>query len=272
VSSREVTGVEPQGPAATNATGATGALGALDALDRIEDGLVARFRRHPVLVGLARLRDEELTAILLQRRFVSLAFTPAYDLAIDLLQDAASLRIARVILREEYPDGSGHTRSHREDLKDDLLRLGVTRRALVESAPTATTRRAIGDTFALIADAGRRDDADLRLVTLLRFWGEILVSVEYAHMWERMAPLLTGGDENRSRFYYPHLVHDAKAHPLANVSLLSSTHSDRLATRLHELLARAPSTAAFEEVEEQALHLKESFYDQFLPLLPGGGG
>ncbi|MGW0609953.1 hypothetical protein [Streptomyces sp. NPDC002788] len=236
-------------------------------LDAFEDALIDRFRQHPVLANAGRLADTDFAALLLQRRFVSLAFTPSYDLAIDLLSDEAGLRIARAILREEYPDGRGHTRSHREDMKDDLLQLGVSRAELVASRPTGATRRAIEDAFALIADAGGHDDADLRLLTFLRFWGEVLVSVEYECLWQRMAPVLAGDGGNRSRFYYPHYVHDAKAHPLTAVSLLSATHSDRLATRISELLARHGSADAFRETEERALHLKDAFYDQFLPAL-----
>ncbi|GAA2245481.1 MULTISPECIES: hypothetical protein [Streptomyces] len=237
-------------------------------LDVFEDGLIERFRQHPVLAGTGRLAQDDFAALLLQRRFVSLAFTPSYDLAIDLLTDEAGLRIARAILREEYPDGRGHTRSHREDMKEDLLQLGITREELVASRPTEATRRAVEDAFALIADAGSHADADLRLLTFLRFWGEVLVSVEYEHLWRRMEPVLAGEDgRNRSRFYYPHYVHDAKAHPLTTVSLLSATHSDRLATRISDLLARQGGAEAFRETEERALHLKTAFYDQFIPAL-----
>ncbi|MDJ0347110.1 hypothetical protein QMK19_38555 [Streptomyces sp. H10-C2] len=236
-------------------------------LDEFEDTLIERFKEHPVLANITRLPDEDFAAVLLQRRFVSLAFTPSYDLAIDLLSDEAGLRIARIILREEYPDSHGHTRSHREDMTEDLRRLGVSRAALVGTRPTAATKRAINDTLELIADAGGHDNADLRLLTILRFWGEVLVSVEYGRLWERMEPLLTRDGENRSRFYYPHHVHDAKTHSLATVSCLSGTHSDRLATRVTELLAREESTDCFKELEERALQLKVSFYDQFLPAL-----
>ncbi|MEO3766458.1 hypothetical protein [Streptomyces sp. B8F3] len=234
-------------------------------LDEFEDALIERFRDHPVLAHATLLPDDDFAAILLQRRFVSLAFTPAYDLAIDLLQDEAGRRIARVILREEYPDGSGHAPSHREDMVADLLRLGVSRRVLVGTGPTAATKKIIGDTFELIADAGRHEDSDLRLLTLLRFWGEVLVSVEYGRLWPRMEPLLTHEGENRSRFYHPHHVHDAKTHPLSAVSLLSGSHADRLAARLGELLSRETSTEVFRAVEERALQLKLGFYDQFRP-------
>ncbi|MFD9412394.1 hypothetical protein ACFWBN_36050 [Streptomyces sp. NPDC059989] len=238
-------------------------------LDRFEDELIERFKEHPVLANVGLLPDEDFAAVLLQRRFLSLAFTPAYDLAIDLLRDEVGVRIARVILREEYPDGQGYTPSHREDMKEDILRLGVSREALVRTRPTAATRQAIDATFDLIADAGAHDDADLRLLTILRFWGEILVSVEYGRLWGRMEAVMPREGENRSRFYYPHHVHDEKRSPLTTVSLLSPTHPDRLARRLSELLAGGASDDCFREVEERSLQLKAGFYDQFLPALEG---
>ncbi len=245
------------------------ALRGIEALDAFEDDLIARYRGHRVLADTTRLSDADLKRILLQRRFVSLAFTPAYDLAIDLLRDKEALRIARVILREEYPGGTGSTRSHREDMIEDMLQLGITRAELVASRPTAATLEAVAAAFTLIAEAGEHEDADLRLLTILRFWGEILVSTEYVQLWPRIGPLLTENGRNRSRFYYPHLLHDAKAHPLATVSLRSTTHADKLAHRLHSLLTCAEpgaAAAAFRAEEERSLAVKTRFYDQFLPV------
>jgi hypothetical protein len=245
----------------------------LEALDRFEDGLVTGLDAHPVLTALSDLAADDFHEVLLQRRFVSLAFTPVYDLAIDLLGDEPARRVARAILREEYPDDSGHTPSHREDLKHDMLQLGVDPRALIERRRTPATWKAIERTFDLVADLGGADGeglTDLRLVTFLRFWGEVLVSVEYDHMWRRIGPILTGDGPNRSRFYHLHYVHDAKNRPLPNVSLLAGGHSDRLAARQVELLAAAdPALAAdaFRQVERSAVALKLSFYDQFRPAL-----
>lgn len=237
-------------------------------LDRFEDELIEQYEQHPVLANITQLSDEDFAAILLQRRFLSLAFTPAYDLAIDLLRDEEGLRIARVILREEYPDSHG-MRSHREDMTADMYRLGVSREALVHTRPTPATKRAIDATFDLIADAGTHDDADLRVLTILRFWGEILVSVEYGRLWPRMAPLLTQDGENLSRFYYPHHSHDAKGGSLATANLLAVTHPDRLATRVSVFLKNGGERAAdsFREVERRSLQIKVAFYDQFRPAL-----
>ncbi|WP_199548237.1 hypothetical protein [Streptomyces sp. N35] len=238
----------------------------LEALDAFEDGLIAQYKAHPVLADTARLPDAAFAQLLLQRRFLSLAFTPAYDLAIDLLDDKEGLRIARTILREEYPDGTGNTRSHREDMIEDMLQLGLTRAELIASRPTAATLAAISDTFTLMADAGGRPDSDLRLLTILRFWGEILVSTEYTQLWPRMSPALVRDGVHRSHFYYPHLLHDGKAHPLSTVSLLATTHADKLARRLHTLLTStepAAAAEAFRAEEQRSLEVKVNFYDQF---------
>ncbi|MGW7453589.1 hypothetical protein [Streptomyces sp. NPDC054787] len=235
-------------------------------LDLFEDELIAQYRRHPVLANIALLPDEDFAAILLQRRFLSLAFTPAYDLAIDLLRDEEGLRIARVILREEYPGSDGDRRSHREDMTADMYRLGVSREALVHTRPTPATKRVIDATFDLIADAGTHEDSDLRVLSILRFWGEILVSVEYGRLWERMEPVLT---QDGSRFYYLHHLHDAKGEALATADLLATGHADRLATRVARFLGDGGEGAAdsFREVERRSLQIKVDFYDQFLPAL-----
>ena len=239
----------------------------MDDLNAFEDRLIEQFREPPVLADLGTLSDAGFAALLLQRRFISLAFTPAYDLAIDLLTDDVVIRIARLILREEYPDNRGYTPSHREDMRDDMFALGITRQQFAQTRPTPETVDAIASTMNLIADAGAHEHADLRLLTILRFWGEVLVSVEYGQMWRRMRQHLVVYGVNRSRFYYPHHIHDAKAHPVASTSPLASTHSDRLGIRLGEMLTSAEHHASFMEVEEQILRLKTRFLDQFQPIL-----
>lgn len=238
-------------------------------LDGFEDDLIERFRQHAVLRALDGLSEADFHAILLQRRFVSLAFTTAYDLAIDLLTDERAIRIARTIIREEYPDDKdpGRTPSHREEMRDDILRLGVSRDDLVRSRPSAATVDVIARTMSLIADAGASAHPDVELVTALRFWGEVLVSVEYSELWRRMKSLPTVDDGSRSSFYHPHLVHDAKSRPLRHASQLSLTHPDQLATRLVDLIDSSAAEESFRRTETAILAIKSGFYDQFLPML-----
>jgi hypothetical protein len=228
-------------------------------LDEFEDKLITRFRGHPVLTGVSHLVAAEFHAVLLQRRFLSLAFTPAYDLAIDMISDERSVRIARAILREEYPGEDGRTPSHREEMKEDMLRLGVSRDDLVRSRPSARTVGTIMSTLELISDVGGGEHPDTGLITILRFWGEVLVSVEYEQLWQRIGPLL--GD--RSTFYLPHKVHDAKVRPLAQASPLASTHSDQLGMRLWQVLGTPGEREVFRRTEEEIVDLKLGFYDQF---------
>lgn len=247
----------------------------MNKLDDFENDLIDRFRKHPVLMGVAALPEDDFAAILLQRRFVSLlGFTPAYDLAIDLLQDEQGIRIARTILREEYPDykGNGRTPSHREDMKDDLLRLGISRDQLIASRPTPATSNTITATFELMTRSAQDEHADLRLLTVLRFWGEVLVSVEYGELWHRMQHHLTVDGENYSRFYYPHHRHDAKRHPIGTGSMLSTTHADKLDIRLAKLLVSDEAKESFRQAEEECFQLKMEFYDQFTPKLDGSDG
>ncbi|OLF12055.1 hypothetical protein BLA60_08500 [Actinophytocola xinjiangensis] len=228
-------------------------------LDEFEDEQIARFRDHPVLRRVDRLTDVEFHEVVLQRRFLSLAFTPAYDLAIDLLSDQQTLRVARAILREEYPDEDGRTPSHREEMTEDILRLGVRREDLVRSRPSPCTVETITRTLELIAVAGAGEYPDTGLITILRFWGEVLVSVEYEQLWRRIGPLL--GD--RSTFYLPHKVHDAKIRPLAEASPLASTHSDQLGLRLWQRLDSPEEQKVFRRTEEAVVDVKAGFYDQF---------
>ncbi|WP_410660053.1 hypothetical protein [Amycolatopsis sp. lyj-112] len=230
-------------------------------LDEFEDDLIARFRDHPALRGLTDLPQRDLQKILLQRRFLSLAFTMAYDLAIDLLTDEQSIRIARVIVREEYPDNRtpGSTPSHREDMMADILGLGVSREDLVRSRKSLATSACVDTTMELISLAGEAKHADVELLTILRFWGEVLVSVEYGELWRRIGPVLG----EKSVFYYPHHVHDAKSRPLAAASPLSLTHSDQLGMRLVQLIDSSEARQRFRETEEAVVAIKTAFYDQF---------
>jgi hypothetical protein len=170
----------------------------------------------------------------------------------------------REILREEYPDASGGTPSHREDLVCDLLALGATREQILASRPTPVTAGVIAETLELMLDAAAAD-GDVRVLTLLRFWGEVLVSVEYGEFWRRMeGPFRAWGVA--SRFYRPHHQHDG-CEPLATASESESeslaTHSGRLGGCLVRLLASDGDAQEFARTEQAVLAARMRFYDQF---------
>ncbi len=228
--------------------------------DASEARLLARFTAHELFASVEQREQDELLEVLLQRRFLSLLFPVVYDIGIDGLADAASIKLVREILREEYPDPSGNTTSHREDLMSDLLALGATRAQVLAARPTATTTSVIEETLALMLDAAATG-GDVAVLTILRFWGEVLVSVEYGELWRRMHSGF-GGGAARSRFYHPHHHHDGRE-PLSTASDSSTTHSGRLGACLTRLLQDDGAIDRFARIEEQLLAARMRFYDQF---------
>lgn len=233
--------------------------------DVIEEELLARLGGHPVLREIDALSEQRFVEMLLQRRFISLVFPVIYDMGIDALAEADGLKLVRQILREEYPDESGDEPSHREDLVADLITLGITRGQVLASRPTSVTASVLADTLDQMADA-TTDPTGVKVWTMLRFWGEVVVSVEYGEYWKRMkAAFATAGRE--SRFYYPHHSHDG-SEPLACASVEKiddpdATHSCRMGGCLKRLLDATGAEDRFAEVEARVLELRLRFYDQF---------
>ncbi len=101
--------------------------------DSTERGFVDRLLSHPVLCQMDSLPEGLFLEVLLQRRFISLIFPVVYDVGIDALGDDAAIRLVRQIVREEYPDASGRTPSHREELVHDLVSLGASKGASINN-------------------------------------------------------------------------------------------------------------------------------------------
>jgi hypothetical protein len=225
--------------------------------------LLVRFTGHGLLRDIERLDQGAFLEILLQRRFLSLLFPVVYDVGIDGLTDVTAIELVREILREEYPGPSGSKPSHREDLVYDLLVLGATRSQVLASRPSAVTVSVIEETLALMLEAAAAD-SDIPVLTMLRFWGEVIVSVEYGEFWRRMKGQFDAAGVS-SRFYQPHHDHDGRE-PLATASQSSSTHSGRVGACLARLLDDDRGAKLFVRTEEQVLAARMRFYDQFAAL------
>ena len=239
------------------------AVKSLTDLDCYEDALIQRFQQHPCLHDLAILSPTDMCALLLQRRFLSLAFTPVYDMAIDGLTDPKAKQSARRILREEYPGERGTVPSHREDLVSDLLQVGLTRHQIMNAVPSDTTLTTLQRTFALFAGDPDAPNYQIKLLTLLRFWGEVLIAAEYQMLWPRLESMgLQKSGTHSSLFYHPHFIHDAKRKPLTQRSLVGSTHSDLLAVSLQILLDSEEAFQYCAEIETEIMTIKTGFYDQ----------
>jgi hypothetical protein len=224
-------------------------------VDRTEQRLLARFTAHRVLRQADALSHAQLLELLLQRRFISLIFTPVYDMAIDALSMPAALDVAREIVREEYPAGRP---SHREDLVADLLALGATKDQILGCRPTPATTATLIETLELMGEAAADGD-DVRVLGMLRFWGEVVVAVEYGLFWSAIAPHFSAA-QRPSHFYHAHYAHDGRE-PLATASL--NTHSGRLGVCLRELLIGPSSAASLSNVQARVVESRLRFYDQF---------
>jgi hypothetical protein len=230
--------------------------------DRAEAELLARFTGHELFATIEDLDRDAWLEVLLQRRFLSLLFPVVYDIAIDGLAGETAIRLVREILREEYPDASGATPSHREDLVADLLALGATREQIMDARPTDVTAGVVAQTLTLMLDAAAAP-GDVTVLTVLRFWGEVLVSVEYGEFWRRMGRDFEAAGV-ASRFYHPHHHHDGRE-PLAVASRTSSTHSGRLGACLARLLESDDAAAErFDRAERAVLAARMRFYGQFV--------
>jgi hypothetical protein len=234
----------------------TGVLAPILEADRAEKRLLSRLIDHPVLEHADALAPGRLIDVLLQRRFVSMIFTPVYDMGIDALTTQAALDVAREIVREEYPVDRP---SHREELVTDLIALGATKDQILACRPTPSTTSTLIETLELMGEAASDVD-EVRVLGMLRFWGEVVVAVEYGQFWTAMAQhFATAG--RPSRFYQAHYSHDGRE-PLATAS--SKTHSGRLGICLRELLTSPAEANAVSELEARIVDSRLRFYDQFV--------
>lgn len=233
---------------------------------------IACLRAHPVLANVAALSWDDLLALLLQRRFLSLSIVNVYEFVIDALESEAIKATVRLILHEEYPRNTRGVplASHRELLLRDLLHLGASREQILgtrESAETQAVR--LASLEALQSCLGNLH-SDLALIAFLRFWAEVLVSVEYECLWPRLSERLAHGpavEGVRSEFFYYHMIHDRRQSDIGGEQLLGGlTHSQELARHMAELIDSKEALQIAINQVQQAWELKDRFYRQFLPL------
>lgn len=202
----------------------------------------------PALSEAELLTDQEFFDLLIQRRFVSLAFTPFYDALIDALDDRATLLVCRHVLREEYPGKGGNTPSHRELLVTDLIALGVDRRQLRTARPSPATAQAIIDSFELVPAASREAHSGIAVTTTAACYAESLVAAEYRALKPRLEKQLRIED---TVFYGPHLLHD-------------DGHAKRLLDQVRIAMIKKPGQMdTFDAAVERCLRVKVDFYNQF---------
>ena len=83
--------------------------------------------------------------------------------------------------------------------------------------------------------------SDLALIAFLRFWAEVLVSVEYECLWPRLSERLAHGPAAagvRSEFFSFHMIHDRRQSDIGSEELLGGlTHAQELARHMAQLIS-----------------------------------
>lgn len=243
----------------------------LELLNSHERLRIQEFRCHRMLASLAVLSWPQLLAILLQRRHLSLAIVNVYEAVIDGLEDEGIKASVRLILHEEYPRNTRGVPlpSHRELLFQDLLNLGATREQILTTPESPTTQAVRLDSLQQLACCLGQPQGQLALISFLRFWAEVLVSVEYACLWPRLAERLGSGSSTgpqaKSEFFYFHMIHDSRQSDIGEERLLGGhSHAQTLARHLSQLIRTDEDLRQAMGQVDQACALKCRFYDQFL--------
>ena len=240
-------------------------------LDEIELANIDKLKEHPVIQNISELDTDQFYDVLLQRRFVSHAITNLYDFAIDSNINTDCKLILRRIQREEYPDPTSYESyppSHREDLVHDLQLIGISLDQILQSRPSKTTKACVDFMLNKMLDYGSENSA-IKTITFIRFAGEVIVAEEYKALWSRIAKILMDSGynpKNVSRFFWPHIIHDARSSFSAEM-MKSKTHSSYLGFFLSRLINSDSDLSLFRSAENDALRLKRFFYDQFIPKL-----
>lgn len=241
-------------------------------MDDIELANIQKLQDNLVIKNIHSLSPAQFSELLLQRRFLSLAITNLYDLAIDSNIGKDCKSILRRIQREEYPDPTSKEQfppSHREDLVFDLQQLGITLQEILQSRPSKQTKACIDSMINKMLDYGSENSA-IKTITFIRFSGEVLVSEEYKCLWSRIADVLESLGHNNpkltSRFFWPHIIHDARCSFTVEMRK-SKTHSSYLGVVLSRLVNNHSDLSLFKAAEQDALRLKCFFYNQFVPMI-----
>lgn len=244
----------------------------VDTINNFERSLIDRFQYHPLFCQLQQLEWDDFLTILIQRRFLSLSIVNIYEFVIDGITDDEIKRTVRGILNEEYPRNTKGIPlpSHRELLFHDLIHLGVSRERILTTPETAATHLVRAECDRLLITCLNAEYSQVGLVTFLRFWAEVLVSIEYACLWTRISERLSDGrsaDRIRSEFYYFHKIHDSRSSDIGEESILGGlTHSQELAIHLHKLISSEPILHYCMDIENAVYQLKYQFYNQFIDI------
>ncbi|MCG9890672.1 MAG: iron-containing redox enzyme family protein [Thermosynechococcaceae cyanobacterium MS004] len=242
----------------------------IEALNTFEVSLITKFKSHLFFSNIDSIVWQDFLNVLIQRRFLSLSIVNLYEFVIDALTDEQIKRTVREILSEEFPRNTKGVPlpSHRELLFQDLRNLGATSEMILTTPETLVTKSVRDESYQYMVSCLGKEYCQVGLVAFLRFWAEVLVSVEYSCLWQQISLRLSNEKSPhkiRSEFYYFHMVHDSRNSDIGQESILGGlTHSQELAIHLKQLIVSEEALAYCLNLQEHAYQLKCQFYDQFI--------
>lgn len=192
---------------------------------------------------------EVLIGVLKQRRLLSLdLFIWTLDRMICALECDQAREVAMGILREEYAQAN-----HRYAFFLELRRLNVSRRVLIESRPTETTRSVMDQIVAMVHDL--EAGGDLQRLIFLRFFAERLPGHEFSFLCKRLeqVELLSRAE---SRFLHPHYQFDITGEG-------GASHADQYLESITLLLDGADALAKATTILNRSVEIRCDFYRQF---------
>ena len=145
----------------------------IETLNDYEIDLITEFRSHPLFKQIDEISWQNLLAILIQRRFLSLSIVNLYEFVIDALADVQIKQTVRGILNEEFPRNTKGIplSSHRELLFQDLLNLGATSEMILITSETPTTQNVRNESYQRLVSCLGEKHCQVGLVAFLRFLG-----------------------------------------------------------------------------------------------------
>jgi uncharacterized membrane protein YheB (UPF0754 family) len=242
----------------------------LDRFNKTEIKLIESFKSHTVFKNINDLKWNDFLSILIQRRFISKSIINIYEEAIDLLSDKEVKKVARSLVKEEFPRNSkgDPLSSHRELLIQDLLSLGASREQIFKSSESEVTKNTIKECINILSKDFGEDRFELGLITALRFMTEVLVAEEYRCLWGKMEEKLSSNvsesNRVRSEFYYFHMIHDDRGSDIGQKRGIGGiSHAEQLAHHMYPLISSEDDVNYCISIEKKVFDIKYKFYDQF---------
>ena len=226
----------------------------------LENKMVEQFRTATVLSRLSSLPRSVLGNILLQRRLFALeSFERVYNHAICGFVDEKVKEICREIVCDEYPSAGPN---HREDLVYDLMFIGMKRAKILGATMSSGTAAAVDGVIDLVRYRpdceGNHLHFDVQGVAAMRTY-EILAGEETELLFSELKRTY-GLTEEKSHFYWPHVVHDKKR---AHLGESGETNADRFGVILPQLVDSEEKLVKATETIQKAGDVRIGFYKQF---------